>query len=93
MKNWTVRWVPCDRDMKVKVKLYGTIGANFPGYSHTEGIEIVIPDGGKVKDLLTALKIAKELGAIIAVEGRILKPEDPLHDDASVNVLSPMSGG
>ena len=79
--------------MQVMVKLYGTLSNRFPGYVHSEGIEVTIPDGGKVKDLLSALKIPEALGAMVSMDNRILKPEDILRQDSCVNVLQPLSGG
>jgi len=38
--------------MKMRVKLYGTLSQSFPGYQHSQGIEVEIPDGATVKDLL-----------------------------------------
>jgi|WetSurMetagenome_2_1015567.scaffolds.fasta_scaffold76923_2 sulfur carrier protein ThiS len=79
--------------MKVMVRLYGTLSNSFPGYVHSEGIEVTIPDGGKVKDLLSILKIPETQGAMVAMEGRILKPEDLIREDVCINILQPMSGG
>jgi len=79
--------------MKVRVKLYGTLGAHVPGYAHAEGIDVEIPDGGRAKDLLSALNIPEVVGAMVAVEGRMLTPEDLVREGACVNVLQPISGG
>ncbi len=79
--------------MKVSAKLFGTINAYVPGCSHLEAIEVEIPDSGRVKDLLVALRIPRELGAVIVAEGRILTLEDMLYEGASVNILSLTSGG
>ena len=79
--------------MKVMVKLYGTLRQLFPGYRHEEGIEVEIPDGARVMDLLAHLEIPESRMGIIAMEGRIMRPDDKLVEDGSVNVLQPVFGG
>ena len=79
--------------MKVKIKLYGTLRQSFPDYRHEDGIEVEIPDGARVKDLLAHLEISESRGGIVAMEGRIMKPDDKLSDGASVNILQPVFGG
>ncbi len=79
--------------MKVRVKLFGTLSQRFPGYEAKRGIEVDIPDGAMVKDLLAHLEITKSQGGIVAVEGRIMKADAKLADGASVNILQPVFGG
>jgi sulfur carrier protein ThiS len=77
----------------VKVKLYGTLGQHFPGYQHSQGIEVEIPDGATAKDLLALLEISESRGAVVAVEGRILKSDDRIRCGVPVHVLQVMHGG
>jgi sulfur carrier protein ThiS len=79
--------------MKVKVKLYGTLSQRFPGYQHSQGIEVDIPDGATVKDLLTLLEIPEARGAVVIAEGRILKADDKMQRGVLVNVLQSIYGG
>ena len=79
--------------MKVKIKLYGTLRRYVPDYRHEDGIEVEIPDGARVRDLLAHLEISKSQGGIVAVGGRIMKADDKLADGASVNVLQAVFGG
>ena len=79
--------------MKIRVKLYGTLSQQIPGYQHSEGIEVEIPDGATVKDLLSGLKISESQGVAVAMEGRILKADDAILGGAPVHVLQPLSGG
>ena len=51
--------------MKVRVKLFGTLSQRFPGYEDKRGIEVDIPDGAMVKDILAYLKITKSQGALL----------------------------
>ena len=79
--------------MKVKVKLYGTLSLYVPGYKPSQGIEVEIPDGATVKDLLAHLEISETRGVVVIVEGRTLKMNDELSEDVSVNVLQVLRGG
>lgn len=79
--------------MKVRVKLYGTLSQRFPGYQHSQGIEVEIPDGARVKDLLALLEISGSQGAVVIMEGRILKADDTMPGGVPVHVLQSLSGG
>ena len=79
--------------MKVKVKLYGTLSQRFPDYQHSQGIEVEIPEGATVKDLLALLEISESQGAVVIMEGRILKADDKVRSGVPVNVLQAMRGG
>ena len=79
--------------MRMRVKLYGTLSQQFPDYRHSEGIEVEIPEGTTVKDLLARLEISESQGALVAMEGRILKANDKMKRGVSVNVLQAIYGG
>ncbi len=79
--------------MKLKVKLYGTLSQRFPGYQHSQGIEVDIPDGATVKDLLALLEISESRRAVVIAEGRILKADDKMRRGVPVNVLQAIYGG
>ena len=71
--------------VKKRVKLYGTLSKLFPDYQHSEGLEVEIGEGTKVKDLLVLLGIPESTGAVVAIEGMELE----VPDDAEVkDVLS-----
>jgi len=79
--------------MRMRVKLYGTLSQQFPDYRHSEGIEVEIPEGTTVKDLLASLEIPESQGALVAMEGRILKANDKIRCGVPVNVLQAIHGG
>jgi len=79
--------------MKVSVKLYGTLSQQFPDYRHSEGIEVEVPEGTTVKDLLDRLQISESQGALVAMEGRILKADDTMRCGVPVNLLQAIHGG
>ena len=79
--------------MKLRIKLYGTLSQRFPGYQHSQGVEVEIPDGATVKDLLALLEISESRGAAVIAEGRILKADDKMQPGVPVNVLQAIGGG
>jgi len=79
--------------MKVKVKLYGTLSLHVPNYKPSQGIEIEIPDGATVKDLLTHLEILEMRGAVVIASGRVLKADDKVQDGSSLDVFQSIQGG
>ena len=79
--------------MKVKVKLYGTLSSHIPEYKPSQGIEVEIPDGATVKDLLTYLEILETRGAAVIANGRVQKADDELQDGSSFDVFQSIQGG
>ena len=79
--------------MKVTVKLYGTLSLHIPGYKPSQGIEVEIPDGATVKDLLAHLKIFETRGAAVISSGRLLKLDDKMQDGSSLDVFQSIQGG
>jgi sulfur carrier protein ThiS len=77
--------------MKVNVRLFGTLEQNFPGYDFERGMEVEIPSGAKIKDLLTHLGISESW--VVAVDGMIMKSDEALKAGSSVHVFQPVFGG
>lgn len=55
-------------------------------------MEMEVPAGTKVKDLLSLLKVPESQGAVVAMEGRILKETDAIKE-GNVHVFQAMHGG
>jgi sulfur carrier protein ThiS len=79
--------------MRVKVKLYGTLSHRFPGYRHSAGLEVELPNGATTKDLLALLEISEVQGIVVISEDRILKEDDQMPAGVQVNILQSLSGG
>ena len=81
--------------MKIKVNLYGTLTQKVPGYKQASGIEVEIPEGSTVKDLLSLLQIpiSGSEKAVVAIDGRIRKTNDEIPSDAHAEIFQPMAGG
>ena len=79
--------------MKVKVNLYGTLGRQVPGYQHSQGIEIELPNGAKIKDLLSLLEIPESQKAVVAIGGRMQKANDKIPCGSHAQIFQPVHGG
>ena len=79
--------------MKVKVKLFGILGQRFPGYHYEQGMDVEIPDGARVKDLLAHLDISKSFGGVVAVESKLLAEDAILGNGAEVSIFQSVFGG
>ena len=79
--------------MKVTIKLYGTLRERFPGYRHSQGMEVEIPEEATVKDLLTLLEISESQGAVVSAEGRVLEADDKIRCGVPMSVLQAIRGG
>jgi sulfur carrier protein ThiS len=79
--------------MKVRVKLFGALSQRFSDYQHSQGIEVEMPEGATVKDLLALLEISETQGTVVIAEGRILKADDKVRCGVLVNVLQAVYGG
>jgi molybdopterin synthase sulfur carrier subunit len=79
--------------MRIRAKLYGTLSQQFPDYRGSEGIEVEIPDGATVKDLLDRLGISESKKAVVAMEGRILKGDDTIRHGVPVQIFNAIHGG
>jgi sulfur carrier protein ThiS len=79
--------------MKIRADLYGTLSQKVPGYRHSQGIEMDIVEGTTVSDLLALLEIDMSQKAIVAIDGRICKPNDQLPAGARARIFQPVHGG
>ncbi len=79
--------------MNVRVKLFGLLPRRFPGYDPEKGLEVDLPPGARVKDLLTRLGISKEEGGIVAINDQVQKAEAEVGEGAVLHVFHPIVGG
>ena len=80
--------------MKVKVNLYGTLSQNVSGYRQSQGIELEVPEGTTVKELLSFLQIhSVPQNAVVAIDGRIRKANEKIPSGARAQVFQPVHGG
>lgn len=80
-------------DMKVRIKLYGTLMKYYPGYEHEHGLDMEVPAGTDVEGLIAALGIPQSKIGMISVNGNPAKSGDHLLDNAVVKLFQPIFGG
>ena len=79
--------------MKVKVKLYGMLSLHIPEYKPSQGLDVELPDGATVKDLLAHLEILETRSAAVIANGRVLKADDEIQNESSIDVFQSIRGG
>jgi sulfur carrier protein ThiS len=79
--------------MKVKVKLFGTLGEKFPDHDPLKGFEIEIPKDANVGDLIDQLDIPKSKIGLVSVQGRPVKADKTLKRGDFICVYRPIFGG
>lgn len=80
--------------MKILVRLYGTLSRKYPGYDPEKGLDLELPEGSRVGDLLARLRLGGEGNrAVVAVDGLIRNSQDEISEGAVVNVLEAVYGG
>ena len=76
--------------MLVKVQVYGLLRDRVGG----EGkMEIELPDGSTVADLVAGLGMAEGDPWIASLDGTLVNDEMPLADGCQLLVMPPMEGG
>ena len=79
--------------MKIKVRLFGLLPRSFPGYDPRIGMEIDVPDGTRVQDLLARLEIPDPEADVIMANGMVLKFDSELEEEMCVDLFTLISGG
>lgn len=79
--------------MKVRVKLFGTLPQRYSEYDPEYGLEVEIPDGAKVKDLLAHLELSSSAGGVVAIDNLVVNTEEKLKEGASVRIFQHAFGG
>jgi sulfur carrier protein ThiS len=79
--------------MKIKVRLYGGLGNQFPDHDPLNGFEIQVPDASNVGDLLNILNIHKKKLGSVSVDGQLVKADKRLKEGCYVQIYRPIFGG
>lgn len=79
--------------MRVKVKLFATLRRYMPGAGGHSPMEIDLPEGGTLRDILELLRIAPEEARITFVNGIIHEQDWVLKDGDEVGMFPPIGGG
>ena len=79
--------------MKVRVKLFGTLPQRYPDYDPEDGLEVEIPDGARVKDLLAYLELSSSDGGVASIENLVVNVEEKLNEGVCVRIFQSAFGG
>lgn len=79
--------------MKVKVRLFGTLGKKFPDHDPLNGFEVEIPKDANVNDLIDQLDIPKSKIGPVSVQGRLVKADKTLKQGDYIRIYRPIFGG
>lgn len=79
--------------MKVKVRLFGTLGKQFPNHDPIKELEVEIPENSNVINLLEQLNISRAKVGLISVDNRLVKADKILKQGDFVRVFHPIFGG
>lgn len=79
--------------MRVRLKLLGTLPSCYRGNYTPAGLDMELPAGATVADLLARSGIPQERVAIVTVNGLLAKATDRLPARAVVKFIQPAVGG
>ena len=79
--------------MKVRVRLFGTLGKKFPDHDPLNGFEIEVSENANVSDLLDQLEIPKSKIGLVSVDGRLAKAGKRLKQGDLIRIFRPIFGG
>ena len=83
--------------MKVTLKLYASLGSFLPPGAHRNAIEIEVPEGSSIGDVLARHQVPRENCHLILVNGHFAPPatadEKVLTEGDVLAVWPPVAGG
>jgi molybdopterin synthase sulfur carrier subunit len=79
--------------MRVTVRIYATLCRYIPGVSAGTSIEIELPDGASVSDLIERLEIPAREVKIAFVNGRTRSLDWLLESGDEAGIFPPVGGG
>jgi molybdopterin synthase sulfur carrier subunit len=79
--------------MKIKVRLYGTLGSHIPDFDALKELSLEVPEGSTISDLIDRLAVPRKKVGIVSVDGRLAKATEPLHSGDFVRIYRPLAGG
>jgi sulfur carrier protein ThiS len=79
--------------MKVRIKFFGTLKQRFSEDKPEGGMEIELPEGTKIRDLLSHLNISEKQGAVVIVGGFVRQQDDRLEENDDISLFDFLAGG
>jgi molybdopterin converting factor small subunit len=79
--------------MHVKVKLFASLAAMVPGSKPGSPVDVELPPGSNVSDLVSRLHLPKAAPRVIFVNGRAENMDRVLRETDEVGMFPPIGGG
>ena len=88
--------------MTVHLKVFANLAARLSetiadqwarGLEPGKAVELSLPEGTSVEELLERLGLRGKRGLLVFVHGRRVNPEQALHEGAQVGIFPPIGGG
>ncbi|MBW2514717.1 MAG: hypothetical protein JRE21_09150 [Deltaproteobacteria bacterium] len=79
--------------MRIRVRLFGTLGNKFSNHDPIHGFEVDISDGATIDDLIKKLDIHTSKIGPVSIDGRLATPSEKLEKGNFVRMYHPLSGG
>lgn len=79
--------------IRVKVKLFATLRRYYPDLGIGEGIEVELPDGATVGQLVRHLGLPNDHVRVVFINGIARDESHPLADGDEVGMFPPVGGG
>lgn len=80
-------------EIRITVKVFGTLRKYVPDYDHEKGIKLDILEGSTLGDLIYILRLPPNEARLIFVKGISKKITDTLRDLDEVSIFLPIAGG
>jgi len=77
----------------VRVKLLGTLPSYYAGMYPAAGIDLDIPAGSTIQDLVEMLGMPRERVAIVTINNLLAKAGDRIPENGLVKLMQPLAGG
>ena len=79
--------------MKIRVILFGTLRKSFPVHDPVYGMEVDVPKGSTVGDLMSIIDLPAKKFGMVSMDGHLVKAGDLLQENSVVRVFQPIFGG
>jgi len=79
--------------MKIRVILFGTLRKSFSDHDPVHGMEVEIPAGSTVGDLISYIDLPAKKFGMVSMNGQLVKTGNLLKENAVLRVFQPIFGG
>lgn len=79
--------------MHVRVKLLGTLPSYYPQPYPKAGLDLDIPKGSTIDDLVGLIGIPRDRVALVSINNILAKADDPVPENGLVKLMHRLAGG